>query len=90
MFGTTELIIILVILVLIFGLGKLPKAARQIGQSVRTFQDSVKGEDDEIEVGNVDNGDRAKIENQEASQAARDASIPAQNDTADQPVDKSY
>ena len=77
MFGTTELIIILVILVFIFGLGKLPKAAKQLGQSVKTFQDSVQGKEDEIEVGNGENGP-SRLEDQQATQATRDAAISGQ------------
>lgn len=47
--GTTELIIILVIVVMLFGLGKLPQAARQLGLGARNFQKGLKGEDDEDE-----------------------------------------
>lgn len=45
--GTTELIVICLIMVMVFGLGKLPKAAKQLGLGVRNFQKSVKGEDDD-------------------------------------------
>lgn len=44
--GTTELIIILVVVVMLFGLGKLPQAAKQLGVGVRNFQKGVKGEDE--------------------------------------------
>ena len=47
--GTTELIIILVIVVMLFGLGKLPQAARQLGLGARNFQKGLRGEDDEDE-----------------------------------------
>lgn len=39
--GTTELIIILVIVVLVFGGSKLPKLARSIGQAQKEFQEGV-------------------------------------------------
>ena len=45
--GTTELLIILVIIVMLFGLGKLPRAAKQLGLGARNFQKGLKGEDDE-------------------------------------------
>lgn len=45
--GTTELIIIMVMLVMLFGLGKLPKVAKELGAGVRGFQKSLKGEDDD-------------------------------------------
>jgi len=45
--GTTELIIIMVIIIMFFGLGKLPKVAKELGAGVRSFQKSLKGEDEE-------------------------------------------
>ena len=45
--GTTELIIIMVIIIMFFGLGKLPKVAKELGAGVRSFQKSLKGEEDE-------------------------------------------
>lgn len=47
--GTTELLIILVIIVMLFGLGKLPQAAKQLGLGARNFQKGLKGEADEEE-----------------------------------------
>ncbi len=45
--GTTELIIILVIVVMLFGLGKLPKVAKELGSGVRGFQKALNGEEEE-------------------------------------------
>ncbi len=39
--GTSELIIILVILLVLFGGAKLPKLARSLGQAQKEFKDSV-------------------------------------------------
>ena len=48
--GVPELLIILVLALLIFGAGKLPKVAGQLGEGIRNFQDSLKNEDpDSIE-----------------------------------------
>lgn len=55
--GTAELIIIMVILIMFFGLGKLPKVAKELGAGVRSFQKSLKGEEDEPE-----KTDKQKIE----------------------------
>jgi sec-independent protein translocase protein TatA len=43
--GTTELIIILVIVVLLFGIGRISKVAGELGKGVRSFKDGLKGED---------------------------------------------
>ena len=38
-FGWQELVIVLVIVMIIFGAGKLPEIAKSLGQSVREFRD---------------------------------------------------
>ena len=46
--GTSELIIILVILLVLFGGAKLPKLARSLGQAQREFKDGIaEGSDDD-------------------------------------------
>jgi sec-independent protein translocase protein TatA len=45
-FGTTELIIILVIIVLLFGVGRIGKIAGEMGKGIRNFQEGVKGDRD--------------------------------------------
>ncbi len=41
MVGTTQLIIILVIVVLLFGVGKLPEVGRQLGAGIKNFKNEV-------------------------------------------------
>lgn len=41
--GTTELIIILVIVIIIFGVGKLPQLGGALGKGIREFRDATKG-----------------------------------------------
>lgn len=43
--GTTELIIILVIVILLFGVGRIGKIASELGKGIRNFQTGLKGED---------------------------------------------
>lgn len=47
--GPTELIIILVIIVLLFGVGRIGKIAGEMGSGVRAFRDGLKGEDEKAE-----------------------------------------
>ncbi|MEY2417611.1 MAG: sec-independent protein translocase protein TatA [Actinomycetota bacterium] len=48
--GPTELIIILIIVMLVFGSSRLPKLARSIGQAQKEFKDGVKeGAQDDAE-----------------------------------------
>lgn len=44
--GATELIIILVLALVIFGPGKLPEVGRAIGRSIREFKSATSLEDD--------------------------------------------
>ena len=44
--GPTELIIILVIVMLVFGVGRLPEIGGALGKSLRSFKRSVMGDDD--------------------------------------------
>jgi len=40
--GTTELIIILVIIMMFFGVGKLPEVGKALGKSIRAFKEGQK------------------------------------------------
>lgn len=44
--GVTELVIILVIVLVIFGAGKLPQIGEGMGKAISNFKKSVKGDDD--------------------------------------------
>ncbi len=48
MFGVTEMIIILVVILLFFGARKLPELGRALGQSAKEFKKGMR--DDEIDV----------------------------------------
>jgi sec-independent protein translocase protein TatA len=48
-FGPTELIIVLVIVLLIFGPKRLPGLGRSVGGALREFKESVTGRDDDDE-----------------------------------------
>jgi sec-independent protein translocase protein TatA len=43
-FGIWEMLIILVIVLILFGAGKLPKVMSQLGKGTKAFKDGVKGE----------------------------------------------
>ena len=58
--GTTELIVILVLVLIIFGAGKLPQVGGALGKGLRNFKDGVKEgneEKEEKDHDKIDNGD---------------------------------
>ena len=58
--GTTELIIILVLVLIIFGAGKLPQVGGALGKGLRNFKDGIKeGPEEKSEE------DKEQIEKQE-------------------------
>jgi len=60
--GTTELIIILVIVVVLFGVGRIGKIAGEMGSGIRAFKDGIQGDEDE------DGGEKTEEETTEESQ----------------------
>ncbi len=47
--GTTELIIILVIVLLLFGVGRIGKIAGELGKGISSFRSGLKGEGESTE-----------------------------------------
>lgn len=45
--GTTELIIILVIVLVLFGVGRISKVAGEMGKGIRSFKDGLEGSEEE-------------------------------------------
>jgi sec-independent protein translocase protein TatA len=43
--GVPELLIILLIVIVIFGASKLPQLGKGLGEGIRNFKDSVKGDE---------------------------------------------
>ena len=44
--GVPELLLILVIVILLFGVGRIGKIAGEIGSGIRNFRDGLKGDED--------------------------------------------
>ncbi|HRJ58799.1 MAG TPA: twin-arginine translocase TatA/TatE family subunit [Anaerolineales bacterium] len=45
--GQTELIIVLVVVVLLFGVGRIGKIASELGSGIRSFKEGLNGNQDE-------------------------------------------
>lgn len=48
--GPTELILILIIVILLFGAGRISKIAGELGGAIRNFRESVKSDEEKTEV----------------------------------------
>ena len=48
-FGTTEMIILLVIVILLFGVGRIGKIAGEMGKGIREFRSGITGDKDKEE-----------------------------------------
>jgi sec-independent protein translocase protein TatA len=46
-FGPTELIILLVIIILLFGVGRIGKVAKELGGGIRAFREGLKGDEEQ-------------------------------------------
>lgn len=53
--GPTELIIILIIILVLFGVGRIGKIAGEMGGGIRAFKEGLKGDDEIAEEKNKDN-----------------------------------
>jgi sec-independent protein translocase protein TatA len=60
-FGAQELIIILVIVILLFGVGRISKIASELGSGLRAFKDGLQG-DEEKEQENEKETEKDKAE----------------------------
>ena len=60
--GMPELLIILVIVLIIFGAGKLPEIGRGLGKGIRNFRKATTGAD---EVDEVQKGNEKELEDKE-------------------------
>jgi len=68
MFSTTELVIILVIVVLLFGAKKIPELAKGIGGGIKAFKNEIRDVEDVKEV--TDNSKKEEIKPAETKKEA--------------------
>lgn len=61
--GPTELIIILVIVVVLFGVGRISKIAGEMGSGIRAFKEGLQGDEEEK---------KEKLDKEATSEASKD------------------
>ncbi|RJO64910.1 MAG: twin-arginine translocase TatA/TatE family subunit [Myxococcales bacterium] len=72
--GHWELIIILVIVLVVFGAGKLPTVGSALGKGIRNFKGSLKGEDDSPEGKTLDEKQKAALPRQSEDKSEKSSS----------------
>lgn len=54
--GWVEVVLIIGIILIIFGPGKLPGLSKSLGQTIRNYKDAISGKDDEEKNNEAENG----------------------------------
>ena len=67
--GTQELLIILVLVMIVFGAGKLPQVGGALGKGLRNFKKGMNDADEEIEEAKVEEIENDKDKNEEKKDA---------------------
>jgi len=82
--GTTELLLILAVVVLLFGASKLPELARGSGRALRIFKAETKGlmddDDDDADSSAAASPAQREIQAKQADLDARQAELDAERD----------
>jgi len=61
-FGIWEIVLILVIILIIFGVGKLPQVGGAIGRGIRNFKKAQAGEDEEPPAARAEKSEEKKTD----------------------------
>jgi sec-independent protein translocase protein TatA len=62
--GAPELLIVLVIIILVFGVGRISKIFGELGSGIRSFQKGLKGDEKNSAEQNPESEDESKISEQ--------------------------
>lgn len=59
--GTTELLIILLVVIIVFGPTQIPKLTRMFGKSVKSFREGIGADEKDVESGAAGNAEEKEI-----------------------------
>ncbi len=83
--GTTELLIILAVIILLFGAAKLPELARGSGRALRIFKAETKGLMDDGQDDATKTAEQRELETRQAELDQRQAELDAERDRLQRP-----
>lgn len=85
--GLPQLLVVLAIIILIFGVGRISGLGRELGSSIKEFRRAVKDEDKEKQDAAAANTAAIAAPTQQPAPAAPAPTAPAENAEAKQPVE---
>jgi sec-independent protein translocase protein TatA len=75
--GPTEILVIFLIIIILFGAKRLPELARSLGKSIREFKSATQGLKDEFDINKIDEKPRQSVPPKNADEAG-EKTEPAQ------------
>jgi sec-independent protein translocase protein TatA len=72
--GFSELVVILLILMLVFGASRLPKLGESMGKAIRNFKRGI-AQNENIEVSEISETERKKLQSSKAGSEITDAEV---------------
>jgi sec-independent protein translocase protein TatA len=73
--GISELVVILLILMLVFGASRLPKLGESMGKAIRNFKRAV-AQNEDIEVSEISDSERKQLQNAKVERADKAQANP--------------
>ncbi|HTY82108.1 MAG TPA: twin-arginine translocase TatA/TatE family subunit [Dehalococcoidales bacterium] len=70
--GWPEILLILAIVIIVFGVGKLPQVGAQLGRGIREFRKSMKGEGEETDTSKSSKAEETQVPKTTESAATQD------------------
>lgn len=61
-FGPLQILLILVLVLVLFGAGKLPKVMGDLGKGAKNFKDGIQGKEDDADTAKIEPSDTDKKE----------------------------
>jgi sec-independent protein translocase protein TatA len=72
--GVSELVVILLILMLVFGASRLPKLGESMGKAIRNFKRAV-AQNENIQVSEIKEDERKRLQDSKAASEITDAEV---------------
>lgn len=86
--GPTQLIIILVIVLLLFGAKKIPELAKGLGTGMREFRQGASGELEDDKDGKNSDSSESKVDKETSAEPAGNDDVRSEDESSDEKANK--